>query len=112
MGDIRPDNIFLNELGNIKVSNSLSWPLEVTNLQKAFDKTVTYLAPEDLTRISKGETFDGPSSTAEAFSIGLSILSAGNLTKYDNLYDLTANELSFNGLNEALSTWAHNSVYS
>ncbi len=112
LGDIRPDNIFLNEDGNIKVSNSLSWPLEVTNLQKAFDKTVTYLAPEDLTRIAKGETFDGPSSTAEAFSIGLSILSAGNLAKYDSLYDLTANELSFNGLNEALSLFAHNNTYS
>jgi hypothetical protein len=94
------------------VSNSLSWPLEVTNLQKAFDKTVTYLAPEDLTRIAKGETFDGPSANAEAFSIGLSILSAGNLAKYDNLYDLNTNELRFNGLNEGLSLWAHNSAYS
>ena len=45
LGDVRPDNIFLNEAGNIKVSNSLSWPLEVNNLQKTFDKTVTYLAP-------------------------------------------------------------------
>jgi hypothetical protein len=112
LGDIRPENIFLNEVGNIRVSNSLSWPLEVTNLQKAYDKVVTYLAPEDLAKIPKGETLDGPSNASEAFSIGLSILSAGNLAKYDNLYDLTANEIKLNGLNEALSQWAHNTAYS
>lgn len=27
LGDVRPRNIFLNEDGDIKVSNSLSWPL-------------------------------------------------------------------------------------
>lgn len=27
LGDIRPRNIFLNETGDIKVANSLSWPL-------------------------------------------------------------------------------------
>lgn len=51
LGDIRPKNIFLNEVGNIKVSNSLTWPLEISNLQKSFDKVPTYLAPEDLVKI-------------------------------------------------------------
>lgn len=60
MGDIRPRNIFLNREGEIKVSHSLAWPLEVTNLQKALDKIPTYLAPEDLDKISKGELSDGP----------------------------------------------------
>ena len=36
--DIRPSNIFLNEDGRIKVACSLSWPLEISNIQKAMDK--------------------------------------------------------------------------
>jgi len=51
--DIRPSNIFLNEDGRIKVACSLSWPLEISNIQKAMDKEPTYLAPEDLERISR-----------------------------------------------------------
>lgn len=84
----------MNEHGNIKVANSLSWPLEVSNIQKSYDKTVTYLAPEDFIKIAKGETFDSPTNASEAFSIGLSILSAGNLAKYDALYDLNANQIN------------------
>lgn len=57
MGDVRPRNIFLNEDGDIKVSNSLSWPLEISNVQKAMDKIPTYLPPEDLERISRNELF-------------------------------------------------------
>lgn len=49
---------------------------------KAMDKTVTYLAPEDLQRLAKNEYFDGPNNFSEAFSIGLTILSAGNLADY------------------------------
>lgn len=112
LGDVRPENVFLNEAGNIRVSNSLSWPLELTNLQKAFDKLPTYLAPEDLARLARGETADAPSDAAEAFSIGLSVLSAGNLAKYDHLYDLSTNELRLSALDEALSLWAHNAAYS
>lgn len=38
LGDIRPNNIFLNEHANLKLTNSLSWPLEHTNIQKTMDK--------------------------------------------------------------------------
>jgi len=31
VGDIRPNNIFINEDGQIKVANVLSWPDERTN---------------------------------------------------------------------------------
>jgi len=43
--DLRPTNVFLNEDGKIRVSTSLSWPLEVSNTQKAMDKEPTYLPP-------------------------------------------------------------------
>jgi hypothetical protein len=54
LGDIRPKNIFLNEDGKIKVSNSQAWPSEISNIQKSFDKTLTYLSPEDLARLERG----------------------------------------------------------
>jgi hypothetical protein len=112
LGDVRPKNIFLNEKGSIKVANSLSWPLENTNLQKSFDKTLTYLAPEDLDKLQRGEAVDAPSENAEAFSIGLTILSAGNLADYEGLYDLEKHEIEGERLNEALKVWAFNSTYS
>jgi serine/threonine protein kinase len=113
LGDIRPKNIFLNEEGKIKVANSLSWPLESTNIQKAFDKVPTYLAPEDLASIAKGETIDIPSDPSEAFSIGLTVLSAGNLADYEGIYDLQQNStMNQASLNEALGAWAFNSFYS
>lgn len=112
LGDVRPKNIFLNEKGSIKVSNSLSWPLENTNVQKAFDKTPTYLSPEDLARIAKGEVVDAPSDESEAFSIGLTILSAGNLADYEGLYNFQTNEIDPSRLSEGLKAWALNSAYS
>lgn len=49
VGDIRPSNIFINEDGQLKVSNLYSWPCETTNLDKTlFDKELTYLAPEEI----------------------------------------------------------------
>ena len=43
LGDIRPRNIFINQGGDIKISNLLSWPSEGTNDQKVFEGTATYL---------------------------------------------------------------------
>ena len=61
IGDIRPRNVFVNDKRQVKVANSLSWPLENSNIQKALDKTHTYIAPDDLHRLARGEFFDGPS---------------------------------------------------
>ena len=69
-------------MARVKVANSLSWPLENNNIQKSLDKTHTYIAPEDLERINRGEFFDGPSDLSESFSIGLSALSVANLADY------------------------------
>jgi serine/threonine protein kinase len=48
IGDVRPQNIFLNSEGAIKLSNLYSWPKENNNFSKTFDNEQTYLAPEDL----------------------------------------------------------------
>ena len=54
VGDIRPENVFLNEDGKIKVANLDSWPCQISNFQKFFEKKVTYLAPEDVKRLEMG----------------------------------------------------------
>ena len=36
VGDIRPDNIFINEDGQVKVASVDSWPGELTNYSKSF----------------------------------------------------------------------------
>ncbi len=49
VGDIRPDNIFINEDGQVKVACVDSWPGEQTNYAKAFyEKEITYLSPEEI----------------------------------------------------------------
>lgn len=34
VGDVRPDNIFINECGQIRIANLCSWPSERTNYEK------------------------------------------------------------------------------
>ncbi len=36
VGDIRPRNVFLSEIGKVKVTNLLSWPMEL----RAYDKAM------------------------------------------------------------------------
>jgi hypothetical protein len=49
---------------------------------------------------------------SEAFSTGLTILSAGNLADYEVLYNLQTHEIEAGKLSEGLKTWALNSAYS
>ena len=44
VGDIRPDNIFINEDGQIKMGTQFSWPGEQLNFTKTlYEKEKTYL---------------------------------------------------------------------
>ena len=46
IGDIRPQNVCINEDGQIKLMSQHTFPQELDNYQKAFyDKEKTYLAP-------------------------------------------------------------------
>ena len=42
-------------------------------------------------RISRNEMFDGPNEFSQSFSVGLTALSVGNMTNYEDLYDLKNN---------------------
>lgn len=55
MGDIQSKSIFLNEVGQIKISNLCSWPNEHTNYEKLiFEHLPTYVSPEELEQAKEG----------------------------------------------------------
>lgn len=63
VGDIRPNNVFINEDGQIKVVTKHTFPQEHDNYQKTFyDNEKTYLAPEEVKdlQIGKSETTADP----------------------------------------------------
>jgi hypothetical protein len=37
IGDVRPQNIFINDQSEVKIANVFSWPHEGTNVIKAID---------------------------------------------------------------------------
>jgi serine/threonine protein kinase len=88
VGDIRPSNIFINEDGQIKVANVLSWPDESTNFEKtAFEKMPTYLSPEEADLIAEGKHDNLTNKVlSESFSIGITLLEAGLLWDVSQLY--------------------------
>lgn len=88
VGDVRPSNIFINEDGQIKVANVLSWPDERTNFEKtAFEKTSTYLSPEEADLIAEGKHDNLTNKIlSESFSIGITLLEAGLLWDVSQLY--------------------------
>lgn len=87
VGDIRPENVFLNADGEAKTSCVLSWPREGTNFSKTFDNEPTYLAPEDMERLEMGKVEDSSNFDSEVFSIGFTVLSAGTLEDFLKLYN-------------------------
>lgn len=107
IGDVRPYNIFINDEGQIKLASLLSFPHEKTNFQKtAFEKTPTYLAPEEVALIAQG-THENTTNQliAESFSIGLTMLQAGLLFDASQLYP---SDKSFDAVQLAnrLAQWA------
>ena len=66
-----------------------SWPKEIENfLKTSYDKTVTYLAPEELNQYRIGEKGKKSHIVGESFSIGLSLLHTCLLKPMDDLYNV------------------------
>ena len=87
-GDIRPDNIFINVNGQVKVASIDSWPGEHTNYEKSFfEKKITYLSPEEIKDYQFGKVEpDCDKELAETFSVGLTVLDAATLSDSKSLY--------------------------
>lgn len=93
VGDIRPENVFINEDGQLKVATKHSWPQEMDNYQKAFyEKEKTYLAPEETKdlQIGRSQTV-ADTDLAESFSAGLTVLDTALLENSENIYTKNGN---------------------
>ena len=106
MGDIRPQNIFINEVGQIKVSNLFSFPAETTNYIKTiYEGEKTYLSPEEIESCQSGqhETYIDKNK-AEAFSIGLTALETASIRNMESLYP-TPKSMNRNYLEALVKDW-------
>ncbi len=56
VGDIRPENVFINYDGQAKIGSIYSFPNEHTNYTKAIHQEPTLLAPEDVAKLQLGAT--------------------------------------------------------
>ena len=110
IGNVHPQNILINESGQIKIISTVSLPGELTNYDYLVEhqnegNTNVFLAPEEINAdlIQKGSypSYVDP-SLAEVFSIGLVILSSGTLEDCDNLYKKVPYELKKDKLNSLL----------
>ncbi len=112
VGDIRPQNVFLNSDGEAKISCTYSWPREGTNFNKTFDNEQTYLAPEEMERLEMGTLEDVNSCQGEIFSIGLTVLSAAMLEDFLPLYNTKTYRFDSGKCTVLLNEWRSNTVYS
>jgi hypothetical protein len=113
IGNVVPNNILINESGQIKVISTCSLPGELNNYDALLEaqndrEVVVYLAPEEINHdlIQKG-TY--PSHVdpclAEVFSIGLTILSSGTLESCDSVYSRHPYQIDKARLNSLLRTF-------
>lgn len=83
LGDVKPENVFLNQHASVKIATLHSFPNERTGYAKLVDKlSPSYkvlLAPEDLKTASLGTLGNLGNHNSEMFSMGATILSAGML---------------------------------
>ena len=58
LGDIKPENVFANSTGQVKVVNEWSWPNENSSFVQALENMnatfTSLLAPEDMVELSRG----------------------------------------------------------
>ena len=100
VGDIRPENIFIDENGSVKVWNLYSSPKEITNYGKSFEGKPTYLAPEEVRELALGKIENRLNGEAEVFSLGLTLLSAILKEDLSSLYNFKDNKFNEEKLNE------------
>ena len=99
-------DIFINEDGQIKISNVYSWPNEPTNYIKTYDENLrTYLAPEELENMKRGGESYVDNYKAESFSIGVTLLEAALMRDMSRLYNPYTKTFDAARLDEHLKDW-------
>lgn len=96
----------------IRVPCMSSWPTGNSKYVRSADKTVTFLAPEEMRVAALGSLNHEGREASESFSIGLTLLSMGNLADYEELYNLKSWSFDGSALEAALTQWKRKLVYS
>lgn len=91
IGDIKPENVFIDNNGKVKIANILSSPKETNAFTKAKDyanpNLNVFLAPEDLADLVKNSIDNKANNQSEIFAIGATVLSAGLLDDFKGVYN-------------------------
>ena len=119
VGDIRPQNVFINDKTQVKVTSLNTFPKEISNYSKTFENEVTYLgiyyqysAPEELKQLEVGKIEGEDNNNCEVFSIGLTVLSAALLEDFSNLYDIKKYSFDHNQLRKKIDDFRVSNKYS
>ncbi len=116
LGDIKPENIFINDKGNVKVANIHSWPNEHPSFYKAIDSEADsgtcLLAPEDIAELQRGAFDNEINNQSEVFAIGATVLSIGILGNFSDVYNYRNKTFDLNAFNQKRLQWAEHPKYS
>ena len=105
-GDIRPDAIFLNEQGKVKLNHN--WLLSAN--KNAYKEALegdkeTYLSPEIFHEL--GHSTPEPLSHSyvknDVFSLGLTLVHISTLESQKNCYDYSSYEIDYNVISEHMN---------
>lgn len=109
LGDIKPENIFVNEDGKVRVASQFSWPDELPSFARALDlEKIAYnglLAPEDLGELQRGALENDDNSQSEIFAIGATIISAGILGNFSSVYNYKTKTFSMQAFKDLRRAW-------
>lgn len=104
LGDIKPDNVFVNDIGQIKVANIYSWPNEKPSYWKVVElnrvECNSLLAPEDLALLQSNHLDNDGNENSEIFAIGATIICTGILGNFDSVYNLKEQAINMGPLRD------------
>lgn len=116
LGDIKPENVFVNEDGKVKVASQFSWPDEHPSFVRALDlEKIAYnglLAPEDLGELQRGALENDANGQSEIFAIGATVISAGILGNFSSVYNYKTKTFNTQAFRDLRRAWAENERYS
>lgn len=116
LGDIKPENVFVNEAGQIKVANIYSWPNEKASYQKVIEfnslQSNSLLAPEDMALLQTNHLDNDGNEHSEIFAIGATIMSAATLSNFASVYQFKDNSVDIAMLRDKKTTFGEGEHYS
>jgi serine/threonine protein kinase len=116
VGDIKPENVFIDSERKAKVVNIYTSSKETTNFEKAKDyenaSLDVFLAPEDLAEISKNAIDNKANVQSEIFSIGATVIAAGILDDFKGVYNYKKLLFNHEELKIRTDKWVEHSRYS